>query len=337
MKAAVVTQFGAPLEIREVPIPTVGPHQILVKVSASGVCHTDLHAAGGDWPKKPTLPRIPGHEAIGTVVEIGEAVTTVEVGERVGVPWLHKACRHCEYCMSGWETLCDKQIRTGYDVDGGFAEYMLAAPNFVGHIPEALSDVQAAPLICAGVTVYKGLLVLDAHVGDWVAISGIGGLGHLAVQYAKAMGYKVVAVDIEESKLDLAARLGADLTLNARSVDPAAFLQREIGGAHGVLVTAVGRAAFSQAVNMVRRGGTVALNGIPPGDFPLNIFDVVMRAITIRGSIVGTRMDLARALQLAADGGVAATVHTASLDDVNDVFDKLLHWPVEGRIVFDMS
>ena len=229
MRAAVVTRFGSPLELLEVPRPEPAPHQILVRVTASGVCHTDLHAAHGDWPTKPTLPRIPGHEAVGVVAACGAGVTGLDVGMRVGVPWLHRTCGHCDYCLSGWETLCETQVRTGYDVDGGFAEYVLADPTYVGRIPDELDDIAAAPLLCAGVTVYKGLSMLQARPGDWVVVSGIGGLGHLAVQYGQAMGFRVIAVDITDAKLDLAARLGADLTVNAATTDPVGYIQREVG------------------------------------------------------------------------------------------------------------
>lgn len=335
MLAAMVTRFGAPLEIRRIPVPEPGPGQVLIKVHAVGVCHTDLHAANGDWPSKPELPRIPGHEAVGEIVALGPGVNTVALGDRVGVPWLHEACGHCEFCLGGWETLCPQQKRTGYDVDGGFAEYLVANPNYVAHIPSAMGYVQAAPLVCAGVTVYKGLVMTQARPGDWVAISGIGGLGHLAVQYAKAMGFQVVAVDIDEQKLDLAAKLGSDLTVNAASTDVAGYLQRTVGGVHGVLVTAVGRAAFGQAIAMVRPGATVVLNGIPPGDMSLNIFDLVMRAITLRGSIVGTRSDMAHALALAAQKGIKATIRTARLSDINDIFTDMHSVAIAGRIVID--
>lgn len=335
MLAAAVTQFGKPLELREIEVPTPGPGQVLVKVHAVGVCHTDLHAADGDWDNKPPLPRIPGHEAVGEVVAVGEAVNAVHVGDRVGVPWLHQACGRCEQCLTGWETLCPKQKRTGYDVDGGFAEYVLADPLYLAHLPDSLDYVQAAPLVCAGVTVYKGLVMTEASAGDWVVISGIGGLGHLAVQYAAAMGFRVVAVDIEESKLDLAAKLGATMTVNAATTDVVGYLQRAIGGAHGVLVTAVGRAAFGQAIGFTRPGGTIVLNGIPPGEMSMSIFDVVMRAITLRGSIVGTRSDMARALALADQCNVRATIHTARLRDINDIFRTMRTSSVPGRTVID--
>lgn len=335
MRAALVTQFRRPLELREVPIPEPGWGEVLVKVRACGVCHTDLHTVHGDWPDKPELPRIPGHEAVGEVVALGPGVERHEVGDRVGVPWLHEACGRCESCMSGWETLCTLQKRSGYDVDGGFAEYVVAKGSFAAKLPDGLSYEQAAPLMCAGLTVYKGLRQTDSEPGDWVVVIGVGGLGHLGVQYARAMGFKVIATDVDEAKLNLAAKLGADLTLDVREVDPVGFVQRQIGGAHAALVTAVSPPAFGQAVGMMRPGGTVVLNGLPPGDFPLSIYDMVMRAITLRGSIVGTRYDLDRALDLAAQARIEATVHPARLDDVNGALTHLEGSALPGRTVLE--
>lgn len=337
MRAALLPQFKAALQVTDVPRPEPGPGQVLIRIRACGVCHTDVHAIDGDWPDKARLPLIPGHEIVGEVAALGDNVTTFAVGDRVGVAWLHRACGHCTYCLSGWETLCERQVHTGYDVDGGFAEYVLADSDWIARVPSTLNWVEAAPLMCAGVTVYKGLRMTDTEPGDWVAVSGVGGLGHLAVQYARAMGLHVAAVDVDESKLDLATKLGATVTLNAREVDPAGYLQRQIGGAHGVLVTAVSRVAFAQAMGMVRAGGTVTLNGLPPGDFPVDIYDMVMRAITLRGSIVGTRSDLNRALLIAAQDNIAPTVHTAPLERVNEVLDRLRTQPVSGRIVLTME
>jgi propanol-preferring alcohol dehydrogenase len=337
MKAAVVRAFGKPLVIEEAAVPLPGAGQILVKVMASGVCHTDLHAAEGDWPVKPKPPFIPGHEGVGYVAAVGSGVRHVKEGDRVGVPWLYSACGHCEHCLGGWETLCETQQNTGYSVNGGFAEYVLADPEYVGHLPANIGFVEIAPVLCAGVTVYKGLKVTDTKPGDWVAISGIGGLGHMAVQYATAMGLNVVAVDIDDAKLALARRLGAALTVNARQTDPAAFVRKEIGGAHGVLVTAVSLKAFQQALGMVRRGGTVSLNGLPPGDFPLSVFDTVLNGITVRGSIVGTRLDLQEALAFAGAGRVQATVKTERLENINDVFARMHRGEIEGRIVLDFA
>ena len=337
MKAAVVTAFGKPLEFREVEVPTPRAGQVLVKIAASGVCHTDLHAAQGDWPVKPNPPFIPGHEGVGHVVAVGAGVTHVKEGDRVGVPWLYSTCGHCEHCLGGWETLCESQQNTGYSVNGGFAEYTLADAGYVGRLPDNVGFVEIAPILCAGVTVYKGLKMTDTRPGNWVVISGIGGLGHMAVQYARAMGLNVAAVDVDDRKLDLARRLGAEVTVNAREQDPAAYLKKEIGGAHGALVTAVSPKAFEQAIGMTRRGGTIALNGLPPGDFPLSIFDMVLNGTTVRGSIVGTRLDLQEALDFAGEGKVKATVSAEPLENINDIFARMHQGGIEGRVVIDMA
>ena len=337
MKAAVVREFRKPLVIEEVPVPQPGAGQVVVKIAATGVCHTDLHAAEGDWPVKPKPPFIPGHEGVGHVSAVGAGVRHVKEGDRVGVPWLYTACGHCRHCLGGWETLCTEQQNTGYSVNGGFAEYVLADPNYVGHLPANIGFVEIAPILCAGVTVYKGLKVTDTKPDDWVVVSGIGGLGHMAVQYAKAMGLNVIAVDVDDAKLDLARRLGAALTVNARSQDPVAFVKKEVGGAQGVLVTAVSPKAFEQALGMVGRGGTVSLTGLPPGDFPLSIFDTVLNGITVRGSIVGTRLDLQEAMAFAGEGKVKATVATAKLEQINDVFTRMRQGDIQGRIVLDFQ
>jgi len=337
MKAAVVREFKQPLAIEEVPVPNPGPGQILVRVAASGVCHTDLHAADGDWPVKPKPPFIPGHEGVGHVAGVGAGVSHVKEGDRVGVPWLYTACGHCRHCLGGWETLCEKQQNTGYSVNGGFAEYVVADPDYVGHLPGNVSFVEIAPILCAGVTVYKALKVTDTRPGDWVVVSGIGGLGHVAVQYAKAMGLNVIAVDVDDAKLELARKLGASLGVNARKADPAAFVKKEVGGAQGVLVTAVSPKAFEQAMGMVGRGGTVSLVGLPPGDFALSIFNTVLNGITVRGSIVGTRLDLQEALDFAGQGKVKATVATERLESINDIFSRMRAGDIQGRMVIDFQ
>ncbi|HEY8907320.1 MAG TPA: alcohol dehydrogenase AdhP [Rhodoferax sp.] len=338
MQAAVVEQFGRPLILREWDIPTVGPGQILVKTEACGVCHTDLHAARGDWPVKPTPPFIPGHEGIGRVVTVGAGVTAVKEGDRVGVPWLYSACGHCEHCLAAWETVCAEAQFGGYTRNGGFAEYILADPNYVAHIPAGLAPREAAPLICAGVTTYKGIKETQAKPGQWIAISGIGGLGHLAVQYAKAMGLQVVAVDIDDGKLAHATKLGADAVVNAKNGDPAAAVVKATdGGAHGVLITAPSLIAFKQGVGMARKRGTCVLVGLPPGEFPTPLFDVVANCITIRGSFVGTRLDMAEALAFAAEGKVKADIELQPLSAINKVFERLEHGDVPSRVVLDFS
>lgn len=337
MKAAVVRGYGQPLQIEEVPVPIVTTGNILVKVAACGVCHTDLHAINGDWPVKATLPLIPGHEGVGTVVAIGEGVTQVKIGDRVGVPWLYTACGHCEHCFTGWETLCESQQNTGYSVQGSYAEYILADPNYVGHLPDSLSFEEAAPILCAGVTVYKGLKETEVKPGQWVVISGIGGLGHLAIQYAKAMGMRVAAVDIQDDKLALAKSVGAELLINASTEDPVTIIQQQIKGAHGVLVTAVSRSAFAEGVGMLRRHGTMALVGLPPGDFDLNIFDLVLTRKTVRGSIVGTRQDLVESLSFAAAGKVKVHYQSDRLENINQILTNMSEGKVTGRVVLHLS
>lgn len=338
MHVAVVEQFGKPLLLQEWDIPTPLPGQILVKTEACGVCHTDLHAATGDWPLKPKLPFIPGHEAIGRVAAVGAGVTIVKEGDRVGVPWLYSACGHCEYCLAAWETVCASAEFGGYTKNGGFAEYLIADPNYVAHIPAGLDPQQAAPLICAGITTYKGIKETKAKAGEWIVISGAGGLGHLGIQYAKAMGLRVCAVDIDDVKLALATTLGADLVVNAKHGDPVEAVKKGTdGGAHGVLITAPSLGAFKQGVGMTRKRGTCVLVGLPPGEFPVPLFDVVANCITIRGSFVGTREDMAETLAFAAQGKVKADIELQPLSAINSIFDRLEHGKVAGRVVLDFA
>lgn len=338
MQAAQVEAFGQPLQIREHAVPEPGPGQILVKTEACGVCHTDLHAAKGDWPLKPALPFTPGHEGIGTVVAMGPGVSAVKEGDLVGVPWLYSACGHCEYCLAARETVCGEAQFGGYTKNGGFADYIIADPNYVAHIPAGLSAREAAPLICAGITSYKGLKETAARAGEWVVISGVGGLGHLAVQYAKAMGFNVCAVDVDDRKLAHAKRLGADALVNVNQGDAIEAVQKATsGGAHGVLITAPTLSAFKQGVGMTRKFGTCVLVGLPPGEFPTPLFDVVARCITIRGSFVGTRKDMAETLAFAAAGKVKADIELQPLTAINSVLERLTAGEVPSRVVLDFS
>lgn len=344
MKAAVSKEYGKPLVIEEVPVPEPKDGEVLVKIEACGVCHTDLHAVDGDWPVKPKGNLIPGHEGVGHVVALGKGVHHLKIGDVVGIPWLYSACGHCEHCFAGWETLCKKQENGGYSVNGGFAEYAVGAADYVGVLDPKLSHdelVTIAPILCAGVTVYKGLKMTDTRPGEWVTISGIGGLGHVAVQYAKAMGLRIAAIDVADDKLDLAKRYGAEVVANAKTLGKEGTIKhiKEAtgGGTHGVLVTAVSPVAFEQAVGVTRRGGTVAMNGLPPGDFPLNIFNMILNGITVRGSIVGTRLDLQEAIDFAQTGRVKAHVTPTKLENINEVFDKMRKGAIDGRMVLDMS
>ena len=338
MKAAVVRSFREPLVVEEIPVPTPAAGEVLVKVRSTGVCHTDLHAADGDWPVKPTVPFVPGHEGAGIVAALGSGVKSLKEGDPVGIAWLHDACGECEFCITGWETLCSAQHNSGYSVNGSFAEYALGSAAYVARLPERVDFAAMAPILCAGVTTYKGIKETEARPGEWIAISGVGGLGHVAIQYARAMGLHVAALDVSEEKLGLARTLGADLAVDARQPDAVErVLQATGGGAHGVLVTAVSPVAFQQALRLARRKGTVSLVGLPPGDFQTSIFDVVLKRITLRGSIVGTREDLAEAVAFAAEGKVRAHIHRARLEDINQVFADLRAGRVDGRIVLDIS
>jgi propanol-preferring alcohol dehydrogenase len=254
------------------------------------------------------------------------------------VPWLYSACGHCEYCLQAFETVCADAQFGGYTQNGGFADYLLADPNYVAHIPKGLGAREAAPLICAGITTYKGIKETEAKPGEWIAISGCGGLGHLAIQYAKVMGLMVCAVDIDDGKLAHATRLGADVVINAKAGDPAALLKKETGGgAHGVLITAPSLPAFKQGVDMTRKLGTCVLVGLPPGEFPLPLFSVVADCITVRGSFVGTRKDMIECLAFAAEGKVKADIELQPLSAINQVFERLAKGDVPSRVVLDFA
>jgi len=336
MKAAVVHDFTKTLRVGEVDKPQPGPREVLVRVETSGLCHTDIHAAHGDWPVKPTLPLIPGHEGVGIVEQVGDAVTNIEVGDRVAMPWLGTACGVCQFCIDGWETLCEQQVNTGYGRNGAYAEYATADANYVAKVPDGVDPLDAAPLACAGVTTYKAVKVSGARPGQLVAIFGIGGLGHLALQYAKIAGATVVAVDITDEKLELAKELGADYVVNALVEDPVAAI-KALGGAHATISVAVAPKAIEQAFGSLRRGGTIVFVALPADNFvKLPIFETVLNGITIIGSIVGTRKDLAEVYELHARGRTRVIRETRSLDDVNECFEDVEKGAVKARIVFDL-
>lgn len=333
-RAAVVEEFGPNLTYRDLEIPEPGPNQALVKLVTSGICHTDLHAAEGDWPVKPPLPFVPGHEGVGIVEKLGPGDHRVKAGQMVGNAWLWSACGQCEYCRTGNETRCEQAQFGGYTQNGSFGEYMLVDTRYCPIIPEGSDPVAVAPILCAGVTVYKGLKATGVRPGQWVAISGIGGLGHIAVQYAVAMGMRVVAVDVADEKLELAKKHGAEFTVNAKESDPdAKIIELTNGGTHGVLVTAVHPSAFKQSISMTRKGGTIVFNGLPPGDFPAPIFDIVFKELEVRGTLVGTRQDMEEALDFYARGLIHPTYTECAHDEINDVFASLLDGTVEGRKV----
>ena len=334
MKAAVLHKPGAPLVVEDVDDPQPGPGEILIKVKACGVCHTDLHLAAGEW-RLPKLPLIMGHEAVGTVEAVGAGVTSFKAGDRAGVPWIYSTCGACEYCTSEREPLCPSIAVTGFMVDGGYAEYVKAAASHAIAVPPELDFVDAAPLYCAGLTPYRALKASGARVGETVAVWGVGGLGHYAVQIARACGARVVAVDIQSSKLDLARELGADVTVDASREKPEDAI-RALGGAHVVLNLAPTAQAIAQGFAALRRGGTLVLVGLPPGDFTLPILGTVAKGIRILTSGVGTRQDLREVLALAAAGRIKTVAETCRLDEINDVFDRMRAGRIRGRVVVEM-
>jgi alcohol dehydrogenase, propanol-preferring len=336
MKAAVVRAFGEPLVIEERPDPEPGAGQVRIRVEASGLCHTDIHAAHGDWPVKPEPPFVPGHEGVGIVVELGPGVTDVALGDRVAMPWLGYACGTCDYCVSGWETLCHEQKNMGYSIDGGFGEYATAYANYVVKVPDGIDPLDAAPLTCAGVTTYKAVKVGGTRSNDLVAVFGVGGLGHLAIQYAAIAGGRVIAVDLIDEKLELARELGAEFTVNAAKEDPIEAIQK-LGGADQAIALAVSPKAFEQAYGSLRRGGTLVFVALPAdNEVTLPIFETVLNGITVVGSIVGTRADLRDVFDLHAAGKTHVTREVRPLADVNQAIEDVEHGHVTARVVFEL-
>jgi len=335
MRAAVVTAHDRPLTVedREIPVPGVG--EIVVRMETSGLCHTDIHAAHGDWPVKPRLPFVPGHEGVGIVVGHGPGVSSPRLGQRVAIPWLGSACGECEWCIDGWETLCPHQVNTGYGRDGTYSEMVVANAKFVVRVPHGIDPLDAAPLTCAGVTTYKAVKVGKVGPSDVVAVYGVGGLGHLAVQYARIAGATVVAIDIHREKLDMARQLGATHTVNAAIDDPSIVL-RELGGADVAIVTAVTPGPFEQAFAGMRRGGRIVMVGLPAdNNVTIPIFQTVLNGISVIGSIVGTRLDLAEVFELHAAGKTRVVRTTRQLDEVNEAMKAVENGDIDARVVFD--
>jgi propanol-preferring alcohol dehydrogenase len=333
-RAAVVHEFGSPLTVEDVPRRELEAGQVLVQVEASGLCHTDIHAAHGDWPVKPSPPFIPGHEGVGIVRQLGPGVTDVSLGDRVAMPWLGYACGTCDYCVSGWETLCLKQQNMGYSIDGGFGEYAVAYAQYVVKVPDGVDPVDAAPLTCAGVTTYKAVKVAGTRSSDLVAVFGVGGLGHLAIQYAAIAGGRVIAVDLVDEKLKLARELGAEFTVNAAQEDPVEAIQK-LGGADQAIALAVSPKAFEQAYRSLRRKGTLVFVALPAdNEVRLPIFETVLNGITIVGSIVGTRTDLREVFELHGAGKTHVIREVRPLDQVNESIADVEAGRVAARIVF---
>lgn len=335
MKAAVLHEFKSPLTIEDVERPEPAAGEILIEVEACGVCHSDLHVADGDWKQFSGIvkkPLILGHEVAGRVVEKGPAVDDLRVGDRVGIPWIHWTCSVCEMCRQGNENLCSKQKITGVTVDGGFAEFVKAPASHALKIPSTLSPANAAPLFCAGVTVYRALKQARISPGQRLAVFGVGGLGHVAVQLGCHFAAQVIAIDISEEKLGIASSLGAFKTLNAATADVAKEL-RGIGGAHVALVTSAAKASYEMAFSCLRPTGVLLVVGLPAEAICFPPIMMAANEVRVQASAVGTRQDLSEVLALAAEGKVRCHVSERPLDEVNSVLEELRRGRVAGRIV----
>lgn len=335
MKAAILREFRSPLTIEEVVQPKPDAHEVLIAVEACGVCHSDLHVADGDWPQIVPItkkPLILGHEIAGRVVEKGASVEDLEVGDRVGVPWVHWTCGECEFCREGNENLCVKQKITGVTVDGGYAEFVKAPASHALQIPRELSCFDAAPLFCAGVTVYRALRHARIQAGQRLAVFGVGGLGHLAVQIGQGMGAIVTAIDVSDEKLTHAAGLGASATLNATTANVVKELRRA-GGVHAALVTSATKATYDTAFPCVRPSGMLLVVGLPSESICFPPILMAASEVRIQASSVGTRQDMRDLLVMAAAGKLRCQVTARPLAEVNQVFDQLRRGQVTGRIV----
>ena len=335
MKAAVLHEFKTPLALEDVPWPEAGADEVLIEVEVCGVCHSDLHVADGDWRQFSSIvkkPLILGHEIIGRVAERGAAVTSIQVGDRVGVPWVQWTCGQCEFCREGNENLCARQRITGVMVDGGYAEYVKAPASHVAKIPETLSSEQAAPLLCAGVTVHRALKQAKIRAGQRLAVFGVGGLGHIAVQIGRAAGAEVTAIDVSEEKLALAKSLGAARTLNAATSDVVKEV-RGSAGVHVALVTSAAKSAYDMAFYCVRPTGILLAVGLPAKDISFPAIMMAAGEIQIKASAVGTREDLSEVLAMGAAGLVHCQVTTRPLGEVQEVMGQLGRGEVSGRVV----
>jgi propanol-preferring alcohol dehydrogenase len=338
MKAAVLHELKKPMSVEDVERPTPGDGEVLIKVEACGVCHSDLHVAEGDWKQFAGITKLPlivGHEVAGKVVEVGSGVQELKLGDRVGVPWIYWTCGECEFCGEGNENLCVKQKITGVTVNGGYAEFIKAPASHATKIPDSVSSVQAAPLFCAGVTVYRAIMQARPQRGQRLAVFGVGGLGHLAIQIAVHLGLEVTAVDVADDKLALARSLGAANTFNASTTNVVKEMRRR-GSAHIVLVTSGSKAAYDSAFYCVRPTGTLLAVGLPANEISFPAIMMAAGEVNIKASAVGTREDLKQVLALAAQGKLHCQVSTRPLAEINGIMEEMRAGKIAGRIVLTM-
>lgn len=337
MKAAVLHELKKPLVVEEVERPRPGENEVLIQIEACGVCHSDLSIIDAHWKQFggiTKIPLIPGHEVAGRVAEAGSGVRDLKVGDRVGVPWIHWTCGECEFCREGYENLCTQQKITGLTVDGGYAEYIKAPATHATRIPDAVSSTQAAPLFCAGVTVYRAIKQSQLRAGQRLAVFGVGGLGHLAIQIGSHLGAEVTAIDVADDKLEMAASLGAARTLNAASTNVVKELRRA-GSAHVALVASGSKTAYDTAFPCVRPTGKLMVVGLPPEiSFP----PIMMSAkeIRVQATATGTRQDLVEVLSMAAKGKLHCQVAARPLMEANAILDEMRAGKLSGRVVLAM-
>ncbi len=339
MKAAILKEIGKPIVLEEIATPEPQGGEVLIRVEACGLCHSDVHLADGDWDLLKPITKVPlilGHEAAGKVAKVGEGVTNLKVGDRVGVPWIFWTCGECDFCKEGRENLCSKQKITGCTVDGGFAEYMIAPATHASKLPDSLSMEQAAPLLCAGLTVYRAIKMAGVQAGQRVAVFGAGGLGHLGIQIVKAMGCQVFALDVSDEKLEFAKSMGADTTINVTTEANVPKKMRSLGGAHVAIVTSASPAGYEMAVRCLRKGGTMAVVGMANDPFKLSAVSLISGETKIVASAVGTRDDLRELFELVTTSPIRCTIETRPLDGIVEAFADLKKGAVKGRIVLTM-
>ncbi|KAF4124589.1 alcohol dehydrogenase, propanol-preferring [Geosmithia morbida] len=341
--AQVLHETGGKVEYRRIPVPKPGPDEVLINIKYSGVCHTDLHAVHGDWPLPTKLPLVGGHEGAGVVVARGELVADVEIGDHVGVKWLHGSCMSCEHCRQSDESLCGTAELSGYTVDGSFQQYAIGKAAHVARIPKDCDLAAVAPILCAGLTVYKALKSSGVRPGQSIAIAGAGGgLGSFALQYAKAMGLRITALDGGEEKRELCLSLGAESFVDFKtSTDVVADIRAAAPGGNGpdaVLLLAASEGPFQQASQYVKSKGTIVCVGLPAGAFvKAPVFDTVVREISIKGSYVGNRQDTAEAIEFFRAGHIKPPFKIVGLSELQSVYDLMEKGAVTGRYVVDTS
>jgi propanol-preferring alcohol dehydrogenase len=337
LKAAVVSKEKT-VSIVDKQLRPLKYGEALVQMEYCGVCHTDLHVKNGDFGDATGV--VLGHEGIGKVVEVGEGVTSLKIGDRVSIAWLYESCGNCEYCNTGRETLCRDVKNSGYSVDGAMAEQAIVVADYAVKVPDGLDPAAASSVTCAGVTTYKAVKVSQVQPGGWIGVFGIGGLGNLAVQYAKhVFGAKVIAFDINDDKLAFAKEVGADVVVNSLKEDPKERAL-EVTGGKGLdasIITAVAKEPFNQAVDVVKAGARVVAVGLPVDKMDLDIPRLVLDGIQVIGSLVGTRQDLQEAFQFAAEGKVVPKVTLRKIEEINDIMEEMEQGKFTGRMVIDFT